>query len=51
MISQDRAGSSNGLTLSWLLIDEAKFIDPVALHEETFPANGGIKTHFSRHSF
>lgn len=51
MISQDRAGSSNGLTLSWLLIDEAKFIDPVALHNETFPANGGIKTHFSRHSF
>lgn len=27
IISQDRPGSSNSLTLSWLLIDEAKFID------------------------
>lgn len=51
LISQDRPGSSNGLTLSWLLIDEARFIDPVKLASETLPANGGIKTHFSRHSF
>lgn len=27
IISQDRPGSSNSLTLSWLLVDEAKFID------------------------
>lgn len=51
IISQDRAGSSNGLTLSWLLIDEAKFIDYEKLKEETFPANGGIKSHFGKHSF
>lgn len=51
ILSQDRTGAANSLTLSWLLIDEAKFIDPVRLHNETFPANGGIKTHFSRHSF
>lgn len=51
LISQDRPGSSNGLTLSWLLIDEARFVDPVKLASETLPANGGIKTHFSRHSF
>ena len=51
LLSQDRTGAANSLTLSWLLIDEAKFIDPVRLHEETFPANGGIKSHFSRHSF
>ncbi len=50
LISQDRAGSSNGLTLSWLLIDEAKFINFEKLKEETFPANGGIKSHFGRHS-
>lgn len=43
IISQDRAGSSNGLTLSWLLVDEAKFIDYQQLKEETLPANGGIK--------
>lgn len=51
IISQDRAGSSNGLTLSWLLIDEAKFIDYMKLKEETLPANGGIKSHFGKHSF
>jgi len=51
ILSQDRKGAANSLTLSWLLIDEAKFIDPVKLHQETIPANGGIKTHFSRHSF
>lgn len=50
IISQDRPGSSNSLTLSWLLIDEAKFIDYNRLKDETFPANGGIKSHFGRHS-
>ena len=51
VLSQDRPGAANGLTLSWLLVDEAKFIDPVKLTQETLPANGGIKSHFSRHSF
>lgn len=50
IISQDRAGSSNSLTLSWLLVDEAKFIDYNKLKDETLPANGGIKSHFGRHS-
>ena len=40
IISQDRPGSSNSLTLSWLLIDEAKFIDYDKLKDETLPANG-----------
>ena len=51
IISQDRPGSSNSLTLSWLLIDEAKFIDYLKLKEESLPANGGIKSHFGTHSF
>lgn len=51
IISQDRPGSSNSLTLSWLLVDEAKFIDYAKLKEETLPANGGIKSHFGKHSF
>ena len=50
IISQDRPGSSNSLTLSWLLIDEAKFIDYNKLKDETLPANGGIKTYFGKHS-
>lgn len=33
IISQDRPGSSNSLTLSWLLIDEANFIDYNKLKE------------------
>ncbi len=51
ILSQDRPGAANSLTLSWILVDEAKFIDPVKLTQETLPANGGIKTHFCRHSF
>ncbi len=50
IISQDRPGSSNSLTLSWLLVDEAKFIDYQKLKDETLPANGGIKSHFGMHS-
>lgn len=51
VISQDRAGSSNSLTLSWLLIDEAKFIDYDKLKDETLPANGGIKSYFGARSY
>ncbi len=51
IISQDRPGSSNSLTLSWLLIDEAKFINYDKLKEETLPANGGIKSFFGQHSY
>ena len=50
IISQDRPGSSNSLTLYWLLVDEAKFIDYAKLKDETLPANGGIKSHFGKHS-
>lgn len=50
IISQDRPGSSNSLTLSWLLVDEAKFINYQKLKDETLPANGGIKSHFGKHS-
>ena len=50
ILSQDRPGAANGLTLSWLLIDEARFIDHAKLKEEIFPANGGIRDAFARHS-
>lgn len=51
LISQDRPGSSNSLTLSWLLIDEAKFINYEKLKDETLPANGGIKSYFGAKSY
>ncbi|MCM1522789.1 MAG: hypothetical protein NC039_09090 [Muribaculaceae bacterium] len=50
LLSQDRSYSANSLTLSFLIIDEAKFIDFQKLKDQTFPANGGIKSHFGRRS-
>lgn len=50
VLSQDRPGAANSLTLSWLLVDEAKFIDYQKLKDECLPANGGIKTHFGTRS-
>lgn len=43
MISQDVMGSSNSLTLQYLLGDESKLLDYEQLKDETFPANGGFK--------
>lgn len=51
ILSQDRPGAANSLTLSWVLVDEAKFIDYQKLKDEVFPANGGIKSHFGKHSY
>lgn len=50
ILSQDSAYSANSLTLSWLLIDEARFIDYEKLKGETFPALGGIKADFGHKS-
>lgn len=50
ILSQDRAYSGNSLTLSWLLIDEAKFIDYQNLKEQILPANGGNRAWFGKHS-
>lgn len=45
-ISQDIAGSSNSLTLDWIICDEAKFLNFDKLKDETFPANGGTRANF-----
>lgn len=50
ILSQDRAFSANSLTLSWLLIDEARFVDYDKLKNETFPALGGIRSYFGSKS-
>ena len=48
LISQDRSGTSNSLSLDWLSIDEAKFIDFEQLKNETFQANRGQEAYFGK---
>lgn len=48
IISQDRSGTSNSLSLDWLNIDEAKFIDFEQLKNETFQANRGQEMFFGK---
>ena len=51
LVSQEVHGAANSLTLSWLLIDEARFIDFDFLKNEVFPANGGSKLNFGNKSY
>lgn len=46
IISQDREGASNGLSLDHIIIDEAKFVDYTKLKDETLQANRGNEMHF-----
>lgn len=46
LISQDRPGTSNSLTLDWGVFDEAKFLSFDKLKDETFPAMGGFSPEF-----
>ena len=50
ILSQDRPFSANSLTLAWLLVDEARFVDFDKLKNETLPAMGGIKTYWGDRS-
>jgi hypothetical protein len=50
-ISQDRPGTSNSLTLDYIIGDEAKFLNFERLKDETFAANGGFKGHFAARSY
>lgn len=46
IISQDRTGTSNSMSLDYVIIDEAKFIDFEQLKDETFQANRGNEMYF-----
>ena len=46
VISQDRSGTSNSMSLDYLIIDEAKFIDYEQLKDETFQTNRGNEMYF-----
>ena len=49
IISQDRAGTSTSMSLDYIIIDEAKFINFEQLKDETFQANRGNEQYF--HNF
>ena len=46
IISQDRPGSSNSMSLDYVIIDEGKFINFEQLKDETFQANRGNEQFF-----
>ncbi len=48
IITQDREGASNGMSLDHILIDEAKFVDYEKLKNETFQTNRGNEMFFKK---
>ena len=46
MISQDRIGSSNGLSLAYIVGDEAKLLNKERLDEEVMPTLRGDRSHY-----
>lgn len=42
IVSQERIGSSNGLSIDWIAGDEARLLNHERLQTELFPANRGI---------
>lgn len=46
IISQDREGMSNGMSIDHVLIDEAKYVDYEKLKNETFQTNRGNDMYF-----
>lgn len=46
MVSQDRVGSSNGMSVDWIIGDEAKLLHKKRLDEELMPTNRGNRQYF-----
>lgn len=42
VVSQERPGSSNGISIDWIINDETKLIDETKLKTELLPANRGL---------
>ena len=51
IVSQDRPGSSNGITIDWIAGDEAKLLSEEKLKTELFPANRGIIPDFANNPY
>ena len=48
LVSQDRSGTSNSLSLDYVVLDEAKLLDYEQLKDETFQANRGNQMYFGK---
>ena len=48
LVSQDRSGTSNSLSLDYVILDEAKLLDFEQLKDETFQANRGNQMYFGK---
>lgn len=48
LISQDRSGTSNSMSLDYVILDEAKLLDFEQLKDETFQANRGNQMYFGK---
>ena len=48
LVSQDRSGTSNSLSLDYVVLDEAKLLDFEQLKDETFQANRGNQMYFGK---
>lgn len=46
LVSQERPGSSNGISIDWIIGDELKYINEQKLNTELLPANRGIIPEF-----
>lgn len=51
IISQERAGSSNGVSIDWIAGDEAKLLKEDKLKTELYPANRGIVPAFANNPY
>jgi len=46
LVSQDRPGTSNGMSVDWIIGDEAKLLNKQRLDEELLPTNRGNERYF-----
>ncbi|AYQ31389.1 hypothetical protein DTQ70_03990 [Runella sp. SP2] len=47
LVSQDRPGSSNGLSIDWIVGDEARFLNKQRYDDELVPTNRGNERYFA----
>lgn len=51
LVSQERPGSSNGISIDWIIGDELKYINEQKLNTELLPANRGIIPEFANNPY